>query len=130
MTDDHRHESDEHSELDEMELRVRALQSVLAQKGYIDPAALDVLIDTYQTKIGPRTKGEISRPDPPSRCAAARQVASPCAQRGRGCWQTGLGNAANRADRGYHWPGREHRAGILTDRTSRSVRHGKRGFGG
>jgi nitrile hydratase len=51
MEHDHDHE---HSELGEMELRVRALQSVLAQKGYIDPAALDLLIDTYQTKIGPR----------------------------------------------------------------------------
>ena len=43
-----------HSELGEMDLRVRALETVLGQKGYIDPAALDVLIDTYQTKIGPR----------------------------------------------------------------------------
>jgi len=37
--DDH----DEHSELGEMDVRVRALQTVLAQKGYVDPAALDVL---------------------------------------------------------------------------------------
>ena len=37
-----------------MELRVRALESVLTQKGYIDPAALDRLIDTYQTRIGPQ----------------------------------------------------------------------------
>jgi nitrile hydratase len=37
-----------------MDLRVRALRTVLAQKGYIDPAALDVLIETYETKIGPR----------------------------------------------------------------------------
>lgn len=37
-----------------MDLRVRALETVLTQKGYIDPAALDVLIDTYQTRIGPR----------------------------------------------------------------------------
>jgi nitrile hydratase len=59
MTGDHRHASDEHSELDEMEVRVRALQSVLAQKGYIDPAALDVLIDTYQTKIGPRNGARV-----------------------------------------------------------------------
>jgi nitrile hydratase len=59
MTGDHRHASDEHSELDEMELRVRALQSVLAQKGYIDPAALDVLIETYQTKIGPRNGARV-----------------------------------------------------------------------
>lgn len=42
-----------------MDLRVRALQSVLSQKGYIDPAALDVLIDTYQTKIGPRNGARV-----------------------------------------------------------------------
>ena len=53
--DDHQ----EHSELGEMELRVRALQTVLSQKGYIDPAALDVLIDTYQTKIGPRNGARV-----------------------------------------------------------------------
>lgn len=56
MTHDHRHER---SELDEMELRVRALQTVLAQKGYIDPAALDAVIDTYQTKIGPRNGARV-----------------------------------------------------------------------
>ena len=64
MTHDrhHPHESDghaEHSELDEMDLRVRALRTVLAQKGYIDPAALDVLIDTYETKIGPRNGAHV-----------------------------------------------------------------------
>jgi nitrile hydratase len=42
-----------------MELRVRALETVLAQKGYIDPAALDVLIDTYQTKVGPRNGARV-----------------------------------------------------------------------
>lgn len=42
-----------------MELRVRALRTVLAQKGYIDPAALDVLIDTYETKIGPRNGARV-----------------------------------------------------------------------
>ncbi len=56
MEHDHDHE---HSELGEMELRVRALETVLAQKGYIDPAALDVLIDTYQTKIGPRNGARV-----------------------------------------------------------------------
>jgi nitrile hydratase len=50
----HHDDDDEHSELSETEIRVRALQSVLAQKGYIDPAALDVIVDTYQTRIGPR----------------------------------------------------------------------------
>src|ERR1700756_4894821 len=56
MAHDHEHE---HSELGEQELRVRALQSVLSQKGYVDPAALDVLIDTYQTKIGPRNGARV-----------------------------------------------------------------------
>lgn len=53
---DHSHE---HSELGDMDLRVRALESVLTQKGYIDPAALDVLIDTYQPRIGPRNGARV-----------------------------------------------------------------------
>ena len=49
----------EHSELGEMDLRVRALETVLTQKGYVDPAALDLLIDTYQTRIGPRNGARV-----------------------------------------------------------------------
>src|ERR1700685_2208595 len=52
----HEHEP---STLSAMELRVRALETVLTQKGYIDPAALDVLIDTYQTKVGPRNGARV-----------------------------------------------------------------------
>ncbi|MGJ7535242.1 MULTISPECIES: nitrile hydratase subunit alpha [unclassified Variovorax] len=48
-----------HSELGEMDLRVRALESVLTQKGYIDPAAVDALIDTYQTRVGPRNGARV-----------------------------------------------------------------------
>ena len=55
---DHHHEH-EHSELGPMDLRVRALETVLTEKGYIDPAALDVLIDTYQTRIGPRNGARV-----------------------------------------------------------------------
>lgn len=54
----HDHEHD-HSDIGPMDLRVRALESVLTQKGYIDPAALDALIDTYQTKIGPRNGARV-----------------------------------------------------------------------
>ena len=51
---DHHHDHDEHgSELSEMQLRVRALETVLTEKGYIDPAALDPIIEAYETKIGP-----------------------------------------------------------------------------
>jgi nitrile hydratase len=53
------HHGEEPSELGEMELRVRALRTVLEQKGYIDPAALDVLIDTYETRIGPRNGARV-----------------------------------------------------------------------
>src|SRR3982750_459021 len=50
---DHDHPHD-HSELSETELRVRALETVLTEKGYIDPAALDAIVETYETKVGPR----------------------------------------------------------------------------
>lgn len=49
----------DHSELGEMDLRVRALETVLTQKGYIDPAALDAIIDTYQTRVGPRNGARV-----------------------------------------------------------------------
>ena len=52
-------EHHEHSTLGEMELRVRALETVLAEKGFIDPAALDELIETYQTRIGPRNGARV-----------------------------------------------------------------------
>ena len=42
-----------------MDLRVRALESVLTEKGYVDPAALDALIDTYQTRVGPRNGARV-----------------------------------------------------------------------
>jgi nitrile hydratase subunit alpha len=54
----HEHEHD-HSELDATELRVRALQSVLAQKGYIEPAALDAIVETYEKRIGPRNGARV-----------------------------------------------------------------------
>jgi len=55
---EHPHDHD-HSELDPMTLRVRALETVLTEKGYIDPAALDALIDTYQTRVGPRNGARV-----------------------------------------------------------------------
>ena len=51
---DHDHDHD-HSELSPMDARVRALETILVEKGYVDPAALDVLIETYETKVGPHT---------------------------------------------------------------------------
>jgi nitrile hydratase len=51
--------AEDHGELSDVERRVRALETVMTQKGYIDPAALDVLIDTYQTKVGPRNGARV-----------------------------------------------------------------------
>lgn len=62
MAHDHNHDHHDHehgSELSDMQLRVRALESVLTEKGYIDPAALDVLIETYESKIGPRNGARV-----------------------------------------------------------------------
>jgi nitrile hydratase subunit alpha len=49
----------EHSELDANELRVRALQAILTQKGYVDPGALDAIVETYQARIGPRNGARV-----------------------------------------------------------------------
>jgi len=54
----HDHDHD-HSELSEVALRVRALETVLAEKGLIDPAALDVIVDTYETRVGPRNGARV-----------------------------------------------------------------------
>jgi len=59
MDDAHVHDHDHGSELTDTQLRVRALETVLTEKGYIDPAALDLLIDTYETKIGPRNGARV-----------------------------------------------------------------------
>ena len=59
---DHLHSDDDPdtgSELSEMDARVRALESLLTAKGYIDPAALDKLIETYETKVGPHNGARV-----------------------------------------------------------------------
>jgi nitrile hydratase len=53
--DDH----DDHSELSETQLRVRALESILTEKGYVDPAALDAIVETFEFKIGPRNGARV-----------------------------------------------------------------------
>ena len=50
---DHKHDHD-HSELSDIQLRVRALETVLTEKGYVDPAALDQIVEGFETKIGPK----------------------------------------------------------------------------
>jgi nitrile hydratase len=45
--------------LSDVQLRVRALESLLTEKGLVDPAALDELIDTYETRVGPRNGARV-----------------------------------------------------------------------
>jgi nitrile hydratase subunit alpha len=60
MGPSHEHDHDhDHSELDATELRVRALQTVLTQKGYVEPAALDAIVETYEKRIGPRNGARV-----------------------------------------------------------------------
>jgi nitrile hydratase len=57
--DDHDHDHDGGSHLSEMDLRVRALESLLVEKGYVDPAALDEVVETYEKKVGPRNGAHV-----------------------------------------------------------------------
>jgi nitrile hydratase len=65
MAHDHHHNDHHHSdhhpdnELDPMAARVRALETILTEKGLIDPAAIDVIVDTYETKVGPRNGAKV-----------------------------------------------------------------------
>ncbi len=56
---DHAHGSDQFSELSDLQLRVRALETILTEKGYVDPAALDQIVETCETKIGPHNGARI-----------------------------------------------------------------------
>lgn len=62
MSDDHPHDHDhdhDHSHLGEMDLRVRALETLLVHKGYVDPAAVDRLIETYEVHVGPHNGARV-----------------------------------------------------------------------
>jgi len=62
---DHDHDHDDDgpgphgAPLTDTQLRVRALESLLVDKGLVDPAALDALIDRYETKVGPRNGARV-----------------------------------------------------------------------
>jgi nitrile hydratase subunit alpha len=63
---DHHHDDHGHggghgggSELDAMTARVMALETILTEKGLIDPAALDVIVDLYERQIGPRNGAQV-----------------------------------------------------------------------
>jgi nitrile hydratase len=57
---DHEHGDHEHgSELSDVQLRVRALETILTEKGYVDPAALDAIVEAYETRIGPHNGARV-----------------------------------------------------------------------
>ena len=56
---EHGEAAHEHSHLDAIELRVRALKTLLSSKGYIDPEALDKIVDTYERRIGPQNGARV-----------------------------------------------------------------------
>jgi nitrile hydratase subunit alpha len=55
----HSHEHGEMSELSDTQLRVRSLETVLAEKGYVDSAALDAIVEAYETRIGPQNGARV-----------------------------------------------------------------------
>jgi nitrile hydratase len=55
----HDHDHDHQVVPSDLTLRVKALESLLVEKGLVDPAALDALIDTYEHKVGPRNGARV-----------------------------------------------------------------------
>jgi len=55
----HDHDHDHGSVLSPMDLRVRALESILVEKGYVDPAAIDALVEMYEIHVGPRNGAQV-----------------------------------------------------------------------
>jgi nitrile hydratase len=56
---DHDHDDDHSAIPSDVALRVTALESLLVEKGLVDPAALDALVETYEHKIGPRNGAKV-----------------------------------------------------------------------
>ena len=50
---------DDHSHLDDMTARVRALETILTEKGLVDPAAVDAIVETYERQVGPRNGARV-----------------------------------------------------------------------
>jgi nitrile hydratase len=55
----HDHDHSHGSELSDMQVRVRSIETVLAEKGYVDPAALDAIVEAYETRIGPHNGAQV-----------------------------------------------------------------------
>ncbi len=98
--EDHDHD---HSHLDPMEIRVRALHTLLTQKGYVDPAAVDRIIETYENEVGPHN--------------GARVVARAWSEPAYADWLRRDATAAI-ADMGYSGRQGEHMVALFNDETT------------
>ena len=81
----HDHAEHDHSHLDEMDVRVRALETLLVRKGYVDPAAVDRLIETYEVHVGPHNGARVvarAWADPAYRAALASDATAAIASLG------------------------------------------------
>lgn len=59
MAHDHDHDEEHTHPPSDLELRVKALESLLVEKGLVDPTTLDALIDTYEHRVGPRNGAQV-----------------------------------------------------------------------
>ena len=59
MSDDHDHSHPDNKPLSEPASRVKALENVLTRKGLVDPAAVDALVEIYETKVGPHNGARV-----------------------------------------------------------------------
>ena len=61
MSGHHHHDHDHHHDnhFTAIEARVKALETLMVQKGYVDPAALDAIVETYETRVGPRNGARV-----------------------------------------------------------------------
>ena len=98
---DHHHDHDGQDAPSETALRVKALESLLVEKGLVDPAALDAIIETYEHKIGPRNGARV----------VARAWTDPAykARLMTDASRRDSGNQLLRPPRRAHGGGREHR---------------------
>ncbi|MBZ0161906.1 MAG: nitrile hydratase subunit alpha [Notoacmeibacter sp.] len=84
--DGHHHDHHHHdNHLGEMAARVRALETILTEKGLIDPAAVDTIIETYESRVGPRNGAAVvakAWSDPEFRAWLARDATAAIASLG------------------------------------------------
>ena len=59
MSHDHHDHDHEHTRDDELGFRVKALERILVEKGLVDPATLDALVETYETRVGPKNGARV-----------------------------------------------------------------------